>query len=205
MPTLPKLDWLNGVISPLGDPYLGVSSNFHPLSTLENPHSGLIYPETGSYEPKLPSFSGGGIIRGALGALQRAIIDAKNPQEAREILSQVTKRGSNYSPDHKIIANEMMVNADGVPTTILRQGGAPVAAYQLEDRPDGTMLSYLLSLRKGSGSSALEDAYQAAQKKPVYLHAVPGSEDFYRKQSAWTEVDDNGIPKFIRKRTGGII
>ena len=169
----------------------------------------LVYPETGSGDSldltKLPRFADGGIVRGALGALQRAIIDAKNSQEAKEVLSQVTKRGSSYSPDHKIIANEMMSNADGVPTTVLRREGAPVAAYQLEDRPDGTMLSYLLSLKKGSGSSTLEDAYQAAQKKPVYLHAVPGSEDFYRKQPGWVELDDNGIPKFIRKRTGGII
>ena len=154
---------------------------------------------------KLPSFADGGIIRGALGALQRALIDPQNSHQAKEILSAVTRRGSNYSPDHKIIANEMMMEADSSPTTILQRNGVPVAAYQLGERPDGTMLSYLLSLEKGSGASALEDAYQAAMKKPVYLHAVPGSEDFYRRQKAWTEVDDNGIPKFIRKKSGGLI
>lgn len=154
---------------------------------------------------KLPSFADGGIIRGALGALQRALIDPQNSHQAKEILSAVTRRGSNYSPDHKIIANEMMMEADSSPTTILRRNGVPVAAYQLGERPDGTMLSYLLSLERGSGASALEDAYQAAIKKPVYLYAVPGSEDFYRRQKAWTEVDDNGIPTFIRKKSGGLI
>ena len=168
-----------------------------------------VYPETGSGDSldltKLPRFADGGIVRGALEALQRVLIDPKNSHQAREILSAVTRRGSNYPADHKIIANEMMMEADSSPTTILQRNGVPVAAYQLGERPDGTMLSYLLSLEKGSGASALEDAYQAATKKPVYLHAVPGSEDFYRRQKAWTELDDNGIPKFIRKKDGGLI
>lgn len=153
----------------------------------------------------LGNFAGGGIIPGALEALQRAIHGPENYQKVREILSPVTKSRSGYPFDHQAIANEMSVNAEKAPTTILSRDGVPQAAYQLESRPDGTMLSYLLGMQKGAGTSALEDAYHAAAKKPVYLHAVPGSEGFYRKQKAWTEVDDDGIPKFIRKAHGGLI
>lgn len=153
----------------------------------------------------LRNFAGGGIIPGALEALQRAIHGPENYQKVREILSPVTKSRSGYPFDHQAIANEMSVNAEKAPTTILSRDGVPKAAYQLESRLDGTMLSYLLGMQKGAGASALEDAYHAAAKKPVYLHAVPGSEGFYRKQKAWTEVDDDGIPKFIRKAHGGLI
>lgn len=152
-------------------------------------------------------------IRGALQLLSKVL--SPGAQEAREALYYPPIRGiklKELSPNEfnqRMVASEMFGEADSTPTTLLRTPeGLAAAAYQLKQEPgkEGTMLSYLLSKIPGAGSQALEHAYQAAQAKPVYLHAIPGSEEFYRKQlpKGWIELDDNGIPKFMRYAKGGL-
>jgi predicted GNAT family N-acyltransferase len=71
-------------------------------------------------------------------------------------------------------------------------------------------LSYLLSNQPGLGTQLLEDAYKAAKQlqpdRRVRLNAIPGSEEFYRKQRqyGWNEGVQEGMPVFIRKAQGGL-
>lgn len=77
-----------------------------------------------------------------------------------------------------------------------------VGAYQLDSKGS---IPYLLSDQPGLGSHLLEDAYFVAPQKPLSLHAIPGSEGFYRKQPGWVESQEEGISKFTRKAKGGLV
>lgn len=113
--------------------------------------------------------------------------------------------------NRRIVANEMQSAVDDYPTTTFYgPDNSLQGAYQLNLKPNETEIAYLLSRVPGLGTELLEQAYRAAKlqvpNKPVALSAIPGSEEFYRKQLArgWKESSPEGVPKFIRKAHGGL-
>ena len=188
-----------------------ISELGHPLPALPRE----VYPESGNTPTpldlsKAKRYDRGGLVKGALQLIARTL--SPGSQEAREALhmpplpraqaKQLTPNDFN----RRVIASEMFGEADISPTTLLSTPeGRLAAAYQMSQDPSGTSLHYLLSHLPGAGSQALEHAYQSAPTRPVTLHAIPGSEGFYRKQPGWEEVVEDGISKFIRRKQGGLV
>lgn len=79
--------------------------------------------------------------------------------------------------------------------------GRAKGAYQLDGR---AQLPYLLSDMPGLGSSLLDDAVFMSPQSSLSLHAIPGSEGFYRKQPGWVESQEDGISKFTKQLRGGL-
>lgn len=144
-------------------------------------------------------YASGGQITGALSMLKKAVHQSKDYLKIRDALAPLVAPKQKISDDARIMINELMHNSEADPhsvTTILNDGKA---AYQLSPRENGTYLPYIYSTERGLGTSALEDAYQSAPKKPVSLFATPESVGFYRKQPGWVESSEDGISKFTRK------
>lgn len=149
-----------------------------------------------------------------LSALRRVLHPAGDPA-AREALytppaSEAQKLTDNEF-NRRMIATEMQKKLDEVPTTAFyRSDNSLAGAYQLSPDKWDTDLSYLLSNQPGLGTQLLEDAYRAAKQlqpdRRVRLNAIPGSEEFYRKQRqyGWNEGVQEGMPVFIRKAQGGL-
>lgn len=127
----------------------------------------------------------------------------KGLDTADALYPKVAPRASKISDNARIVTNEIISNADDPTTVFFSPSGETLAAYQLSARPEGTYLPNLVSYEKGRGKEALEHAYQSAQKRPVHLYAIPGSEGFYRKQPGWEESLEEGVSKFTRKAEGG--
>lgn len=146
-------------------------------------------------------YASGGIVKSPLQALRKLLTQEK----AREALyAKVAPRVPQLSQDHQFITHEMLHSNEPLTVFTHPNQQEAVAAYQMAPRDNGTYLSHMVSFEKGLGSSALEDAYLSAPKKPVYLYSLPGTEGFYRKQPGWVESTEDGISKFTRKAQGGL-
>lgn len=165
----------------------------------------FVYPERPSIESidlsDRKRYASGGQIKGALSLLKRAIHPSEEYQAVRELIHPLVAPRSPVSLDRRTLLNELMSNSELDPSTLTHvfSGDKPKAAYQLSPREDSTYLPYIVSMEKGLGGEALEDAYQKAPKKPLYLYSTPESVGFYRKQPGWVESTEDGISKFTRK------
>lgn len=175
-----------------------------------------------------------GILRGALTAI-KALMQSKAPElplAKLEALRRVDYAPKDLDalqalhlppskvPDSKLgpnefnrrmVAQEMQSAVNDYPTTAFYGPDSKLqGAYQLNIKPNETEIAYLLSHVPGLGTELLEQAYRAAKlqvpNKPVTLNAIPGSEEFYRRQleKGWRESSPEGVPKFMRKAHGGL-
>ena len=149
-----------------------------------------------------------------LQALRRVIHPPGDPAAREALHVPPMRQESSLLPNdfnRRMISTEMQQKLDQVPTTAFyRPDNSLAGAYQLEPGKWDTDLSYLLSNQPGLGTQLLEDAYRAAKQlqpdKRVRLNAIPGSEEFYRKQAplGWSEGVQEGMPVFIRRARGGL-
>lgn len=113
--------------------------------------------------------------------------------------------------NRRMIATEMQDNSQHNPTVAFYGPDNSLAgAYQLSPKRNETEIAYLLSKLPGLGTELLEHAYRASKQQApgskVVLSAIPGSEEFYRKQiqRGWAESAPEGVPKFSRYAQGGL-
>lgn len=147
--------------------------------------------------------------------LQRITDERATVQDLRDLFYRVTKSRGEGTQDQKMIASELLRNVEDDPSVqthvFTPDNMSAAAAYQLSPRDQGTYLPYLLSMQKGLGHQALEDAYLQAKKqwpeKPVYLYSTPHAEDFYDRQipQGWVKSTEDGIPRYERKARGGLV
>lgn len=147
--------------------------------------------------------------------MQRVTSEQASLDDLRDLFYKYVKPRGEGSQDQKMIAHELLRNVEDDPKAqthmFTPDGLSAAAAYQLSPREQGTYLPYLLSMQKGLGHQALEDAYQQAKKqwpeKPVFLYSTPHAEDFYDKQAGmgWAKSLEDGIPRYERKAGGGLV
>lgn len=155
---------------------------------------------------------------GGLSTLQRRIFNG--PADALELgdaIQHIRKRPNTHADakareiefNRKAMADQLFSDAekhqDLYTQTFLDAKGNAVAAYQTRRQPGkGTSINYLLSDQPGLGAEMLEEAYRFASERPVSLHALPGTEDYYRRFPQWKEDRSEGVSKFIRQAKGGL-
>lgn len=148
-------------------------------------------------------------MSGPLEALKRVIMYAKDMPDFLKAMEHIRGRRpdiNNTNEWNKVsLPDEMasnMQHPDVRTHVFFDDRGRAQGAYQLDGR---AQIPYLLSDMPGLGSHLLDDAHFVSPQKPLSLHAIPGSEGFYRKQPGWVETQEDGISKFIKKAKGGLV
>lgn len=162
--------------------------------------------------------SSGDAEAGALSALRRRIFSQGDRYDLGDATRNIRQRVV-IEEDPKLRENEFNKKAlidqlyrdaeehkDLYTQAFLDDNGNAVALYQTRRKPGkGTSLNYMVSDQPGLGTEMLEEVYRFAPEKPVTLHALPGTEGFYRRFPEWEEDRSEGVSKFIRKAGGGIV
>lgn len=162
--------------------------------------------------------SSGDAEAGALSALRRRIFsqgdhfdlgDATRNIRQRVVIEEDPKLRENEF-NKKALIDQLYRDAeqhkDLYTQAFLDDKGNAVGLYQTRRQPGkGTSLNYMISDQPGLGTEMLEEVYRFAPERPVTLHALPGTEDFYRRFPEWEEDRSEGVSKFIRKAGGGIV
>lgn len=141
--------------------------------------------------------------------LRRVIMTSRDMPDFLEAFNHIRRRSPNVSQTNEwnkvTLPDEMasnMQHPDVRTHVFFDADGRAQGAYQLDSR---AQVPYLLSDMPGLGAHLLDDAYFVAPQKPLSLHAIPGSEGFYRKQPGWVESQEDGISKFTKKAHGGLV